>query len=79
MKTIKQRAAEYAAEIKKETDYKGADIHLEYAFREGADFMRDKAIKAACLLCNSCDHCLRDKNYPFECDELSNFRESLNN
>ena len=40
--------------------------------------IKKKAIEAACLVCNSCDHCLRDKSAPFECDELKEFRKTIN-
>ena len=38
MEAIKQAAEEYVIDIRKKTDYKDSDIHLEYAFRAGVEF-----------------------------------------
>ena len=51
---------------------------INLAKADAKEEMKIKAIKAACIFCSGCDHCLRDKSAPFECDELKEFRKTIN-
>lgn len=90
MQTIEQAAKDYANDkwkgfpryvdgYKKEEAIRNA----EESFRDGAKYMREKAIKAACKYIDT-KHCIGNQEWPFncnkfECDELKDFREYIDN